>query len=122
MELLVDILRRLIQKFRNAFRGLKVGITEDKSIRVQFLLGFLAVIYFLILGISRNEWLWVAVAITLVISFEFINSCIEDICNLITAEQDIRIKNIKDMGSAFVLLSAFFALVVLCIISANHLL
>lgn len=121
MDMQTGIIKRIIRKFKNAFRGLLVATFYDRSIQTQLGLMVVAIIYFLFLKITLNEWMWVILAIVLVVVFEFINSCFEQLCNVISKEYNEDIKNIKDLGAAFVLLGAVFAIIVAVVITLAHL-
>ena len=104
----------MINKFRYAFEGLKACL-KDKSIVIQLILGILAVIGGFII---RYEWLAFIICIGMVISSEIFNSIIEHLCNLYTSEYNEKIKLIKDLGSAAVLVTGIASLTVciLCLI------
>ena len=106
----------LAGSFRCSFQGLKDGIFKDCSIRFQFVLGLMALAAGWILRITKEEWLWVLLCIALVISFEFINSCIEKTVDYISLEHNPQAGQIKDMASTAVLIVSLFALIVACLI------
>lgn len=108
-------------RFKYAFSGLSYAF-RDKSILFQCFLGILALITATILKCSMFEWLWIILAIVLVISFEIVNSCIEGLVDYISLKKDPRAKKIKDMGAAAVLLVSFFALIVALVIFVPKLL
>lgn len=103
-----------MKKFIDAFNGLKIALKE-KSVIIQCILGLMAIIGGLIIKLDEYEWLAFMVCIGLVISLEIANSVIEKLCDLYSTKYDERIKIIKDMASAFVLVASIFALIV-CII------
>lgn len=121
MALLKDLIKRFIRKFQSAFVGLWAGIRYDRSILVQFILAIISIIIFFFLKISFIEWMFVINAIFVVIITEFLNSAIEDVCDLLVAKYDLHVKEIKDIAAAAVLLSAFYAVVVAGIIFWRHL-
>lgn len=116
MASLTDIIKRFLDKFKNAFIGLKAGILYDRSILVQFLLAFVSLIIFSFLRLSFIEWMFILNAIFVVIITEFLNSAIEDICDLLVNKYDLHVKEIKDIAAAAVLLAAFYAVLVAAII------
>jgi len=101
----------MIDKFKNAFRGLKDDM-KDKSIILQIVLGIITFVVCLILRISINDWMIVSLCIGCVIASEVFNSCIERLCDLYTNEINEKVKIIKDMASSGVLIVALSALVV----------
>ena len=58
------------------------------------------------------EWVAVAFAIGLVFSGEIFNSAIEDLSDVVCPERDDRIKKVKDLAAAAVLVNAITALAV----------
>ena len=107
----------MINKFRYAFEGLKACL-KDKSIVIQLLLGLLAVSGGIIIRLDYYEWLAFIICIGMVISSEIFNSIIEHLCDLYTEEYNEKIKLIKDLGSAAVLVTGIASLIIciLCLI------
>src|SRR5690606_41843014 len=64
------------------------------------------------LGLSAYEWTAIVFAIGLVLVSEIWNTAIEHMADFMTQECNPRIKRIKDLGAAGVLLSALFAVAV----------
>lgn len=120
MALLIDLTKRLIKKFQHAFEGLWAGIRYDRSILLQVLLALISLVVFLLINISFIEWMFVLNAIFVVIITEFLNSAIEDVCDLLVAKYDLHVKEIKDIAAAAVLLSAAYAVIVAVIILWRH--
>ncbi|NLW14999.1 MAG: diacylglycerol kinase family protein [Erysipelothrix sp.] len=122
MELLIDLTKRFIRKFINAFSGLWAGIRYDNSILLQFVLAVASIIVFAIIKITFVEWMFVINAIFIVIITEFLNSSVEDLCDLLVDKYDLHVKEIKDIAAAAVLLSAIYAVIVAVIIVGRHML
>lgn len=110
------IVNRTIDKFTSAFEGVYAGIRYDRSILVQVILAVLSIVFFLVLGINMVEWLFVISAIFVVLITEFLNSAIEDICDLLIQEYHLHVKEIKDIAAAAVLIAAVYAIVVAVVI------
>ena len=108
------------KKFKPAFDGLVKGFRHP-SVRLQFLLGLMAVIAGIVLKLSRSEWVIVIFAIAMVIASELFNTCIEQLCDLYTTEQNEAIGRIKDISAAAVLVSSIAALIAAIIILIQHL-
>lgn len=103
-----------MKKFLDAFNGLKIACTH-RAVIVQIILGIMAIIGGLIIKLDHYEWLAFVICIALVILSEIFNTAIEKIGDYLNIEKDEKIKVIKDLSSAAVLVSAIGALVV-CII------
>ncbi len=103
-----------MKKFLPAFCGLKTAF-GDKGIRIQCVLGAMAVIGGLLIHLDAYEWLAFTICIAMVISSEIFNSAIEKLCDRVNEEEDERIKTIKDLSCAAVFLACLGSLAV-CVI------
>ena len=121
MKLLTEIVKKTIIKFHCAFEGLIQGIRYDWSIMLQMGLASIAIVFFLFLGISTIEWLFVLSAIFTVLITEYLNSAVEDVCDLLVKKYDLHVKEIKDIAAAAVLLAAIYAVIVAVIIISGRL-
>ncbi|MBO6080179.1 MAG: diacylglycerol kinase family protein, partial [Bacteroidales bacterium] len=65
-----------------------------------------------LLKLSILEWAAVAFAVGLVFSGEIFNSAIEDLSDVVCPERDDRIKKVKDLAAAAVLVNAIAAAVI----------
>jgi undecaprenol kinase/diacylglycerol kinase (ATP) len=63
-------------------------------------------------NISSNEWIAIIFSIGLVLSLEIINSSIENIADFISPERHEKIKKVKDLSAAAVLISSVTALII----------
>jgi diacylglycerol kinase len=69
--------RRWSDKFRAAFRGMKVGIRGHSSFSVHFFFAVMVLIAALVLGCDKVEWCILLGCIGLVLTAELFNSAIE---------------------------------------------
>lgn len=120
MGLHVGVIRKTLRKFRNAFRGIRSGLLYDQSILIQIILAVCTVIIFALLGITQVEWLFVISAIFAVLITEFLNSAVEDVCDLLVKNYNLHVKEIKDIAAAAVLLAALYAILVAAIILKGY--
>jgi len=106
-----------VKKFADSFEGLRTALAH-KAVRTQCILGLLAVIGGIIIKLDHYEWLAFIICIATVISCEVMNTAIERIGDYLNMEKDPKIKTIKDLSSAAVLVSSLGALCVciLCVI------
>lgn len=76
-------------------------------------MGGLALLAGLVCQLSLPEWLWLVLAIFLVVVMEIINTTVENIVDMVTDYHFHSIgKKVKDMAAAAVLLTAGFAVFV----------
>lgn len=108
-----------MKKFAVAFKGLKEAWL-DKSVRIQMLFAAAAMTAGIFIGFNIYEWIVVMLMIGIVIAAEIFNTCIERLCDLVQPDFDPKIKYIKDLSSAAVLVSAFGALAAGILIIINH--
>jgi len=80
--------------------------------RIIFLLGLASFLLGLVLKLQGIELVALCVTITLVFMAEIFNTAIELLMNILTTRYHIKIKLIKDISSAVVLLACLNALVV----------
>lgn len=109
----------LKKKFGPAIAGVTAGL-HHSAIRIQFVLGFLAVLAGLVLRISSGEWIAVVLCIGMVICAEMLNTCIEFLCNFLTTSRNEEIRIIKDLAAGAVLIASAAALVTALIILSRH--
>jgi len=104
-------LKKLGNSFKFAFRGIKSAFSEQ-VFRICCFFALLAIALMIVLKITFVEKAIVVLAITLVISFELINSRIEKILNIIQPDHDDRVKMIKDISAGAVLIVSIGALII----------
>ncbi|MBR4135236.1 MAG: diacylglycerol kinase family protein [Bacteroidales bacterium] len=103
-----SIVERL-KSFTYAFNGLGLLFKEEHNARIHLFAAICAIIVGIWLRISTLEWAAVAFAIGLVFSGEIFNSAIEDLSDVVCPERDDRIKKVKDLAAAAVLVNAITA-------------
>lgn len=113
-------LKNFVRKFYYAFAGLVHGICRDHSIRLQACLGVVVIVVSLFLSLSLFEWLWIVGMILLVLAAEFVNSCIEQIVDVLFPSIHPTAKTIKDYAAAFVFLISMLAAMVGIYILGGH--
>lgn len=106
-----------MKKFADSFNGLVIAF-KHKAVIIQVILGVMAVIGGIIIRLDAYEWLAFIICIAMVISGEIMNTAIERTGDYLNGEKDERIKVIKDLSSAAVLVNAIAALVIcmICVI------
>lgn len=113
--------RSWARKFRDAFRGVKVGIRGQSSFRWHFFAAAAVVAAAVALRVSRSEWCLLLLCITVVLVAEMFNSALESMAKAITGESDPHLGNSLDIGSAAVLLASLGASLVGAVIFLRRL-
>lgn len=101
-----------LRKFRNAFRGVRVGVRGQSSFYAHCVMMLLVVACGAALGVSPLEWCVLLLCMGLVLSAEFFNSALESCAKAITSDFDDHIRDALDTASAAVLLASVFAALV----------
>jgi len=104
--------RSWAKKFRDAFRGLGVGVRGQSSFRVHFFFAAAVIVCAAVMRMPRVEWCVLLVCIALVLAAELFNSALELLAKAITDEQDPRLADALDIGSAAVLVASLGAALV----------
>lgn len=98
-----------IKSFLHAFNGLKILFREEHNARIHLAAVICVVAAGIIFRVTLTEWIALVIVIGFVFSLEILNSIIERIANFMSPEFDIRIKKIKDLAAAAVLVGAITA-------------
>ena len=102
-------IRKRLESFRYAFDGLRVLLREEHNARIHLIASTIVIIAGFYVGLNAYEWIAIIFSIGLVITVEIINTAIESIADFICPEKNEKIKNIKDLAAAAVLISAIIA-------------
>jgi len=105
-----------------AFQGIWTLIHNERNFRFHLLATLTVIIACFFFNVEKSEWLAVFLCIGLVLSVEALNTSIEYICDLVYPERHPKVKMIKDVSAAAVLLAAIIALITGCIIFIPYIL
>jgi len=100
------------KSFRHAIRGMRLVFFHEHNAWVHLSLATLAVAMGFYFEITSLEWVAIIICIGTVLSAEIFNTSIEHIANFIQPNQDIKIKDIKDLAAGGVLIVALTSLIV----------
>jgi diacylglycerol kinase len=101
-----------LKSFTYAFNGFKILFKEEHNARIHAAIGILVLILSIYFGLNINEWMAILFSIGLVFSAEFFNSAIENLCDFVSPQWNDKIKKVKDLSAAAVLLCAIIALII----------
>jgi diacylglycerol kinase len=105
-------IKKRAKSFKYAFNGIRLLFLEEHNSRIHAVAAICAICAGIILKILIFEWIALSFAIGFVFVVETINSSIENTADLISLEKSNRIKKIKDLSAAAVLISSLTALVI----------
>ena len=101
-----------IKSFKYAFAGLKILLKQEHNARIHLAATFVAILAGVFFKISTSEWSLIVFAIVLVFVTEIINTAIEGISDFISPQKNEKIKIIKDLAAASVLVAAIGAIII----------
>lgn len=102
--------RTLVASMEFAITGIITAFKEERNMRKHMISAILASIAGAVFRISAIEWLFLLLAIFLVITFEIINSAIENVVDLASNYHfSMLAKNAKDMAAGAVLIISGYA-------------
>jgi diacylglycerol kinase len=107
--------------FRFAWNGIRAAWKNESHIRIHFLAMLLVTVAGLICHLERWEWFAVGACCTLVITIELLNSALEEFCDVVNPGLDPRIKYVKDVLAAAVLMAVVFSVITGVLVFSRHL-
>jgi len=110
-----------IRSFGYAIEGFRTAVATERNIKVQLLVGVLAVVAGVVLRIDALSWVLVLLCIGLVLFAELVNTSIEAIVDLATQDLHPLAKRAKDIAAASVFTLSITAAVVGIIVFARAL-
>lgn len=110
-----------IRSFGYAIEGFRTAVATERNIKVQLLVGVLAVVAGVVLRIDALSWVLVLLCIGLVLFAELVNTSIEAIVDLATQDLHPLAKRAKDIAAASVFTLSITAAVVGVIVFARAL-
>ena len=108
--------RNRIRSIGFAFKGARLLISSEASIKVQVCIAILMTIAGFYYNLSTTEWLIQILTIGLIIALEGFNTAIEEVADFIHPERHPKIGLIKDISAGAVFIFAVAAIIVGCII------
>ena len=104
--------RSRIRSFRFAIAGLRSVWAEEHNARVHLAAAILVVAAGFWFDVSSTEWMSLVFAIGFVITTEIVNTALEKLADVVEPNIDPRIKLVKDLSAAAVLMSVITAVVI----------
>ncbi|HTL07566.1 MAG TPA: diacylglycerol kinase family protein [Chitinophagaceae bacterium] len=109
-------LRKRAKSFTYAFAGIRHFFSTQHNAIIHAAATIAAIGLSIYLALPLTQLLFILLAIGLVWMAELFNTAIEQLCDMVCAEQHPQIKFIKDLAAAAVLVTAIIALATACII------
>ncbi len=113
---MLKFLKDRIRSFLPAFQGFQYLILNEKNAIIHLIATFAAIFLGFVLKLTKIEWFFILLAVTLVWFAELINTAIEKLTDLIQPEKHPIAKIIKDLAASAVLITAIFSIILAIII------
>lgn len=110
-----DYVKTRLKAFGHAIDGLKALWNQPHG-KIHLVIATVVLAAGFYFKISNKEWMAVVISIAIVLSAEAFNTSLEVFCDKIHPGRDSKIKKVKDLAAAAVLICAAGALVVGCLI------
>lgn len=114
-------MKKRIQSFIDAFRGIRNFISSGTNAKIQILGAVGIIVLGFVFSFSPYEWIAVLICIGLVLSAEAMNTALEELANEVTKERKESIRRVKDMAAGSVLIASITSIAVAGILIFNRL-
>lgn len=104
--------RERIKSFGHACAGLVFLVKSEPHARFHLVATVLVLFAAWGIDVSRHDWLWLILAITLVWVSEAINTAFEFLCDVVSPEFSESVKRAKDIAAGAVLISSLAAAII----------
>ncbi|PHK49736.1 diacylglycerol kinase family protein [Staphylococcus edaphicus] len=101
-----------MNRFKYAFQGMVVLLNKDKKFLLHLIIGLIVIVCGMVFNITKIEWLFILLAIGLVLAFEAINTAVEFVVDLVTTDFHILAKKAKDIAAFSVVISSIIAVLI----------
>ena len=100
-----------LRSFRYAAQGFIFIVRYEHNARIHLFISGLVLIMGFLLHIKRMEWVLVLLCMGFVLTAEMINTVLEKLSDIISPQYNEKIRVIKDISAAVVLVSSAIALI-----------
>lgn len=111
----MDIKKRLLS-FKYAFKGIYTFFATQTNARIHLLAASLVSLAGFYFSINKTEWLALILTFAVVLAAEALNTAIEFVVDLVSPQYHPLAEKAKDVAAGAVLMTAFAAILIGCII------
>lgn len=105
-------MKKFLLSFSYAWNGLVYAFRTQLNFKIHSATALLAVFLGFTFHISSEEWLWLFLAIGLVMIAELFNTALEVLVDLVSPEYHSKAGAVKDIAAAAVLMATFLAVAI----------
>lgn len=106
----------LIENFKFAFDGIKVGFAKGRNMKIMTFMGLAALLTGLLLEINLLSWGILVITIAAVLGLELMNTALEAVVDLVSPDFNEKAKIAKDMAAGSVLVASVASVIIGCLI------
>lgn len=92
--------KHTIKAFFHSLDGLKATYKDEVAFRLLLMQSFIVILFIILFPMSYTQQAFLIISIAICLLTELLNSAIENVVDLATADWHIHAKKAKDMGSA----------------------
>jgi diacylglycerol kinase (ATP) len=107
---------KVFNSFKYAFVGLTFFIKEERNAKIHVIAAFTAIFLGFYFKINPMEWVAIILSIGFVIGSEAINTALEKLSDIVSPSYNDKIKIVKDIAAAAVLVASIVAFIIALII------
>lgn len=111
-----------MRRFKYAYDGFNAILKKDQNFLLHILAGFITIIMGFIFNLNKYEWMFILLAIGLVLSLEAVNTSIEFVVDLVTTDYHVYAKHAKDIAAFSVVIVSVISLCIGLIVFVPHIL
>ncbi|WP_105956101.1 diacylglycerol kinase family protein [Apilactobacillus quenuiae] len=105
--------KHFIVSFLHALNGILILIKDERNFRFHLFSSLIVIIISFCLHIDLNEWLWILLALFLVILSETVNTIVETVVDLFVGDKYNNLaKKAKDVAAGSVLIASLFSILI----------
>jgi diacylglycerol kinase len=104
-------LKGRIRSFANAFSGIGAMFRGEHNFRIHIFVFILVIIAGILLRVTPMRWMMIFIVSGMVLSAECLNTAVEYLADEVSPEYSDRIKKVKDIAAAGVLITAMVAVI-----------
>lgn len=105
-------IKKLRKSFKYAFQGLKLAFKEEQTFRIHIAVAIVVVFFMFILPVHSIGRAVLVLTIVLALGLELLNSQIERVLDIVQPNHSPKVKAIKDLSAAAVLIADIGAVLV----------
>lgn len=101
-----------VKSFRYALQGLRYALITQHNFRIHVVAAFACIGLGVLWRISAEDWRWIVIAITIVLTAELVNTAFEHLCDVVQPELHASVKAAKDVAAGAVLTASLASAVI----------